>query len=158
MYMRMVTYIGEIYPEKVCALPEQLFKNLMASIEFGLASYPFFGMYVLGRNLCCRSLLCSLQCSLAAMHLESVVITFFFYQNRSLINNNSEIGQRQFKQLILMISEPLQLLPALQRCPKPFHSAPLIRVHFVTTYHMLMLLTEYQACKPQSFGISCSMH
>ena len=39
-YMRLVTYLAEIYPHKVCQLPEDLLKTLSASIELGLVKYP----------------------------------------------------------------------------------------------------------------------
>ncbi|XP_063862647.1 exportin-4-like [Scylla paramamosain] len=38
-YFKMVTFIAEIYPSKVCMLPEELMKNLLASIELGLTSF-----------------------------------------------------------------------------------------------------------------------
>ncbi|XP_068202365.1 LOW QUALITY PROTEIN: exportin-4-like [Palaemon carinicauda] len=38
-YFKMVTFIAEIYPSKVCQLPEDLMKNLLASIELGLTSF-----------------------------------------------------------------------------------------------------------------------
>jgi hypothetical protein len=36
--MRLITYIAEIYPEKIDKLPEQLLKSLYASVEIGMAS------------------------------------------------------------------------------------------------------------------------
>ncbi|XP_076041566.1 exportin-4-like isoform X2 [Oratosquilla oratoria] len=38
-YFKMITFIAEIYPCKVCQLPEELMKNLLASIELGLTSF-----------------------------------------------------------------------------------------------------------------------
>ncbi|XP_063590971.1 exportin-4-like [Penaeus indicus] len=38
-YFKMVTFIAEIYPSKVCQLPEDLMKNLLVSIELGLTSF-----------------------------------------------------------------------------------------------------------------------
>ncbi|CAH1799119.1 unnamed protein product, partial [Owenia fusiformis] len=38
-YFKLITYVGEIYPEKMCNLPEQLHKNLMASLELGFTSF-----------------------------------------------------------------------------------------------------------------------
>lgn len=39
-YMCLLTYMAEIYPEKVCQLPEHLLKTVLASEEMGLAQYP----------------------------------------------------------------------------------------------------------------------
>ncbi|XP_071481879.1 exportin-4-like [Diadema antillarum] len=38
-YFRLVTSIGELYPERLVCLPGSLFQNLMASIEAGLVDY-----------------------------------------------------------------------------------------------------------------------
>ena len=35
----MIAYIGEIYPEKVCTIPHDMFKAMMTSLEIGLSSY-----------------------------------------------------------------------------------------------------------------------
>ncbi|XP_015609401.1 exportin-4 isoform X2 [Cephus cinctus] len=38
-YFKMITFVCEIYPEKVCSLPEELLKQLLASVELGLFSF-----------------------------------------------------------------------------------------------------------------------
>ena len=38
-YFKMVTFICEVYPEKICDLPENLFKNLLGSLEAGLSAF-----------------------------------------------------------------------------------------------------------------------
>ncbi|XP_064473290.1 exportin-4-like [Ornithodoros turicata] len=38
-YFKLVTLIGEIYPNKICQLPENLFQNLMSSIQIGLTQF-----------------------------------------------------------------------------------------------------------------------
>ena len=40
-YLKLITYLAEIYPEKVVNLSPDLLKNLMASVQIGLASYPY---------------------------------------------------------------------------------------------------------------------
>lgn len=37
-FMRLVTYMAEMYAEKVCQLPDELLQNLLAAIEYGLTS------------------------------------------------------------------------------------------------------------------------
>ena len=39
-YMRLVAYITEVHPAKVCELPHPLLKALMESVEIALSSYP----------------------------------------------------------------------------------------------------------------------
>ncbi|RXG62157.1 Exportin-4 [Armadillidium vulgare] len=38
-YFKMVTFIAEIYPSKICDLNEELLNNLLASIELGLTTF-----------------------------------------------------------------------------------------------------------------------
>ncbi|XP_013778949.1 exportin-4-like [Limulus polyphemus] len=38
-YFKLITFVCEIYPAKVCQLPETLFKNLISSVELGLSSF-----------------------------------------------------------------------------------------------------------------------
>ncbi|KAB7501683.1 Exportin-4 [Armadillidium nasatum] len=38
-YFKMVTFIAEIYPSKICELNEELLNNLLASIELGLTTF-----------------------------------------------------------------------------------------------------------------------
>ncbi|PNF16845.1 hypothetical protein B7P43_G16786 [Cryptotermes secundus] len=38
-YFKMITFVCEIYPDKVCQLPMGLLKNLLSSIELGLTTY-----------------------------------------------------------------------------------------------------------------------
>ncbi|MBN3275091.1 XPO4 protein, partial [Polyodon spathula] len=40
-YYKLITFICEIFPEKIPQLPEDLFKSLMFSLELGMTSYPF---------------------------------------------------------------------------------------------------------------------
>ncbi|XP_060732170.1 exportin-4 isoform X2 [Tachysurus vachellii] len=40
-YYKLITFICEIFPEKIPQLPEELFKSLMFSLELGMTSYPF---------------------------------------------------------------------------------------------------------------------
>lgn len=40
-YYKLITFICEIFPEKIPQLPEELFKSLMYSLELGMTSYPF---------------------------------------------------------------------------------------------------------------------
>ncbi len=44
-YFRLIAYIGEIYPEKICQLAPHLYKSLLTSVETGLESYPLFSKY-----------------------------------------------------------------------------------------------------------------
>jgi len=39
-YYKLITFMCEIFPEKIPQLPEDLFKSLMVSLELGLTSYP----------------------------------------------------------------------------------------------------------------------
>lgn len=39
-YYKLITFICEIFPEKIPQLPEDLFKSLMYSLELGMTSYP----------------------------------------------------------------------------------------------------------------------
>lgn len=39
-YYKLITFICEIFPEKIPLLPEELFKSLMFSLELGMTSYP----------------------------------------------------------------------------------------------------------------------
>ncbi|MFT7818260.1 exportin-4 isoform X1 [Arapaima gigas] len=39
-YYKLITFICEIFPEKIPQLPEELFKSLMFSLELGMTSYP----------------------------------------------------------------------------------------------------------------------
>lgn len=39
MYFKLVTIIAEVFPEKLIALPENLLKTLLASVEMGLTDY-----------------------------------------------------------------------------------------------------------------------
>ena len=39
-YYNLLTFICEIFPEKIPQLPEDLFKSLMYSLELGMTSYP----------------------------------------------------------------------------------------------------------------------
>lgn len=39
-YYKLITFICEIFPEKIPQLPEDLFKSLMFSLELGMTSYP----------------------------------------------------------------------------------------------------------------------
>ena len=41
-YYKLITFICEIFPEKIPQLPEELFKSLMFSLELGMTAYPFF--------------------------------------------------------------------------------------------------------------------
>ncbi|XP_077977331.1 exportin-4-like [Glandiceps talaboti] len=50
-FYKVTSFICEIYPEKICQLPEELFKSLLASIELGLTS---FGLEI--SKLCFESL------------------------------------------------------------------------------------------------------
>jgi hypothetical protein len=62
-YFKMITFVCEIYPDKVCQLPVDLLKNLLNSIELGLTT---FGqdvivlctdfIQVLGAHVYCSSL------------------------------------------------------------------------------------------------------
>jgi hypothetical protein len=62
-YFKMITFVCEIYPDKVCQLPVDLLKNLLNSIELGLTT---FGqdvivlctdfIQVLGSHVYCNSL------------------------------------------------------------------------------------------------------
>lgn len=38
-FFKLTTYVCEMYPEKMSALPDELFKSLMASLEVGLTNY-----------------------------------------------------------------------------------------------------------------------
>jgi hypothetical protein len=38
-YFKMITFVCEIYPDKVCQLPVDLLKNLLSSIELGLTTF-----------------------------------------------------------------------------------------------------------------------
>jgi hypothetical protein len=38
-YFKMITFVCEIYPDKVCQLPLDLLKNLLSSIELGLTTF-----------------------------------------------------------------------------------------------------------------------
>jgi len=38
-YFKMITFVCEIYPDKVCQLPVDLLKNLLNSIELGLTTF-----------------------------------------------------------------------------------------------------------------------
>ena len=40
-FFKLTTCLCEMYPAKMSLLPEELFKNLMASLEVGLSKYPF---------------------------------------------------------------------------------------------------------------------
>lgn len=40
-YMRLVAYITEVHPDKVCQLPDPLLKAMMESVETALVSYPY---------------------------------------------------------------------------------------------------------------------
>lgn len=40
-FFKLTTYVCEMYPEKMSALPDELFKSLMASLEVGLTKYPY---------------------------------------------------------------------------------------------------------------------
>ncbi len=64
-YYRVITYIGEIYPEKVCTVSTDLFKSMMASVEIGLSSY--------GADICklCLELLCSLATEIHNKNLKN---------------------------------------------------------------------------------------
>lgn len=42
-YYKLITFICEIFPEKIPQLPEDLFKSLMYSLELGMTSYPLNG-------------------------------------------------------------------------------------------------------------------
>ncbi|TNN44340.1 Exportin-4 [Liparis tanakae] len=43
-YYKLITFICEIFPEKIPQLPEDLFKSLMFSLELGMTSYPPCGL------------------------------------------------------------------------------------------------------------------
>ncbi|POI33938.1 hypothetical protein CIB84_002310, partial [Bambusicola thoracicus] len=45
-YYKLITFICEIFPEKIPQLPEDLFKSLMYSLELGMSSYPLRGLRV----------------------------------------------------------------------------------------------------------------
>lgn len=47
-YFKMITFICDIYPDKVCTLPENLLKSLLTSVELGLTT---FGQEII--LLCC---------------------------------------------------------------------------------------------------------
>uniref|UniRef100_T1IU44 Exportin-4 n=1 Tax=Strigamia maritima TaxID=126957 RepID=T1IU44_STRMM len=38
-YFKMITFVSEIYPEKICQLPEGLFKQLVASVELAFREF-----------------------------------------------------------------------------------------------------------------------
>lgn len=40
-FFKLTTCLCEMYPAKISLLPDELFKNLMASLEVGLSKYPF---------------------------------------------------------------------------------------------------------------------
>lgn len=48
-YFKTITFVCEIYPEKVCAINDQLRRNLIASLELGLTSIGVDAVYL----LCC---------------------------------------------------------------------------------------------------------
>ena len=48
-FFKLTTYVCEMYPEKMSVLPEELFKNLMASLEVGLTKYPFLLVRGMGK-------------------------------------------------------------------------------------------------------------
>ena len=39
-FFKLTTYVCEMYPAKMSLLPQDLFKNLMTSLEVGLTKYP----------------------------------------------------------------------------------------------------------------------
>ena len=47
-YFKLIEFLTEMHPDKFIALPEELFRGLMASVELGLSSYPLEDDY---RNL-----------------------------------------------------------------------------------------------------------
>jgi len=56
-YFKTITFVCELYPEKICALNPDLQKNLVASLELGLTSLGVDTVY----SLCCDfiQVLCS---------------------------------------------------------------------------------------------------
>jgi hypothetical protein len=48
-YFKTVTFVCELYPEKICALNPDLQKNLVASLELGLTTVGVDTVY----SLCC---------------------------------------------------------------------------------------------------------
>ncbi|XP_002740804.1 exportin-4-like [Saccoglossus kowalevskii] len=86
-YYKLISFICEIYPEKICQLPEQLFKSLLGSIELGLTS---FGLEV--TKLCFDSISAlgeyeykehdnNVQLVAATQHFLKVVFDILLYQN-----------------------------------------------------------------------------
>ncbi|KAK1797622.1 hypothetical protein P4O66_007918 [Electrophorus voltai] len=53
-YYKLITFICEIFPEKIPQLPEELFKSLMFSLELGMTSYPWMSSEV--SQLCLEAL------------------------------------------------------------------------------------------------------
>ncbi|XP_006832027.1 PREDICTED: exportin-4 [Chrysochloris asiatica] len=53
-YYKLITFICEIFPEKIPQLPEDLFKSLMYSLELGMTSYPLMSSEVC--QLCLEAL------------------------------------------------------------------------------------------------------
>ena len=45
-YFKLATYVCDMYPERMSLLPEDLFKNLMGTLEVGMAKYPFTDLYM----------------------------------------------------------------------------------------------------------------
>ncbi|KAG5204194.1 hypothetical protein JEQ12_002170 [Ovis aries] len=55
-YYKLITFICEIFPEKIPQLPEDLFKSLMYSLELGMTSYPLKAMSSEVCQLCLEAL------------------------------------------------------------------------------------------------------
>ncbi|KAB0372652.1 hypothetical protein FD755_015405 [Muntiacus reevesi] len=55
-YYKLITFICEIFPEKIPQLPEDLFKSLMYSLELGMTSYPLTVMSSEVCQLCLEAL------------------------------------------------------------------------------------------------------
>uniref|UniRef100_A0A2K5PNK4 Exportin-4 n=1 Tax=Cebus imitator TaxID=2715852 RepID=A0A2K5PNK4_CEBIM len=53
-YYKLITFICEIFPEKIPQLPEDLFKSLMYSLELGMTSYPLneHHCYLMSSEVC----------------------------------------------------------------------------------------------------------
>lgn len=82
-YYKLITFICEIFPEKIPQLPEDLFKSLMFSLELGMTSYPPLTKLINPR-ICSSPLYCGRNTSV------------FFGNDRSLAcltRMSSEISQ-----------------------------------------------------------------
>lgn len=98
-YYKLITFICEIFPEKIPQLPEDLFKSLMFSLELGMTSYPSTASQVFllivcvhfGQLVCFKQITQLEQCIVAVKARKQSVV--YLWSLMSAFRMSSEINQ-----------------------------------------------------------------